>query len=69
MLLQALSKHGLVFHRRLFVPREHATVERANGVISDTLRAFANGSKDDWDRYPPLTEFVITNATSKLGNN
>ncbi len=27
-----------------------AKVERANGVIGDTLRAFANGRKDDWDR-------------------
>jgi hypothetical protein len=24
-------------------------VERANGVIGDTLLAFANGRKDDWD--------------------
>jgi hypothetical protein len=28
----------------------NAKVERANGVIGDTLRAFANGRKDDWDR-------------------
>ncbi len=28
----------------------NAKVERDNGVIGDTLRAFANSRKDDWDR-------------------
>jgi hypothetical protein len=39
-----------------------AKVERANGVISDTLRAFANGRKDDWDRQLPFAVFAINNA-------
>ena len=30
-------------------------VERANGVICDKLRAYANGSKDDWDSHPRVT--------------
>ena len=32
-----------------------AKVEQANGVIGDTLRAFANGRKDDWDRLSPCS--------------
>ncbi len=43
-------------------------VERANGVISDTLRAYANGRKDDWDRHLLLAEFAINNAASTLGD-
>ena len=43
-------------------------VERANGVISDTLCAFANGSKDDWDRQVPLAVFAINKAASTLGD-
>jgi hypothetical protein len=43
-------------------------VERANGVIGDTLRAFANGRKDDWDKQLPLAEFAINNAASTLGD-
>ena len=31
-------------------------VERANGVISDTLRAYSNGHKDDWDSRLTLAE-------------
>jgi transposase InsO family protein len=27
-----------------------ARVERANGVLGDTLRALANGRRDDWDK-------------------
>ena len=43
-------------------------MERANGVIGDTLRAFANGRKDDWDRQLPLAVFAINNAASTLGD-
>ena len=43
-------------------------MERANGVISDTLRAFANGRKDDWDGHLPLAVFAINNAASTLGD-
>ena len=42
-------------------------VERANSDINDTLRAFANGRKDDWDRQLPLAVFAINNAASTLG--
>ncbi len=50
-------------HCRLGVPQEHQRqVERANGVIGDTLRAYANGRKDDWDRQLPLAVFAINNA-------
>ncbi len=45
-----------------------AKVERANGVIGDTLRAFANGCKDNWDRQLTLAVFAINNAASILGD-
>mmetsp|Transcript_42107 Transcript_42107/g.88011 ORF Transcript_42107/g.88011 Transcript_42107/m.88011 type:complete len:213 (+) Transcript_42107:2678-3316(+) len=34
----------------------------------DTLGAFANGRKDDWDRQLPLAVFAINNAASTLGD-
>ncbi len=37
--------------------------------VSDTLRAFANGRKDDWDDHLPLTVFAINNAASTLGGD
>jgi hypothetical protein len=54
---------GSAYHKNT-----NAKVERANGVIGDTLRAFANGRKDDWDRQLPLAEFAINNADSTLGD-
>ncbi len=45
---------GSAYHKNT-----NAKVERAIGVIGDTLRAFANGHKDDWDRQLPLAEFAI----------
>ncbi len=54
---------GSAYHKNT-----NAKVERANGVIGDTLRAFANGCKDDWDRQLPLAEFSINNAASVLGD-
>ena len=54
---------GSAYHKNT-----NAKVERANGVIGDTLRAFANGRKDDWDRQLPLAEFAINNADSVLGD-
>ncbi len=36
---------GLAYHKNT-----NAKVERENGVIGDTLCAFANARKDDWDR-------------------
>ena len=47
----------------------NAKVERANGVVSDTLRAYADGRKDDWDGHLPLTVFAISNAASTLGGD
>ncbi len=44
---------GSAYHKNT-----NAKVERANGVIGDTLRAFANGRKDDWDRQLPLAVFA-----------
>jgi hypothetical protein len=53
---------GSAYHKNT-----NAEVERANGVISYTLRAFANGCKDDWDRQLPFAVFAINNAASTLG--
>jgi hypothetical protein len=50
---------GSVYHKNT-----NAKVERANGVVSDTLRAFANGRKDDWAGHLPLAVFAVNNATS-----
>ena len=47
--------------------KTNAKVERANGVIGDTLRAYANGRKDDWDKQLTFAEFAINNAASTLG--
>jgi hypothetical protein len=55
---------GSAYHKNT-----NAKVERANGVISDTLRAYANGRKDDWDSHLSLAEFAINNATSTLGTD
>ena len=44
-------------------------MERAKGVISDTLRAYANGRKGDWDSHLTLAEFAINNAASALGDD
>jgi hypothetical protein len=45
-----------------------AKVERTNGVISDTLRANADGHKDDWNVHLLPAEFAINNAASTLGD-
>ena len=45
----------------------NAKVERANGVIGDTLQAYANSSKDDWDKQLPLAEFAVNSTASTLG--
>ena len=51
-----------------YLKNTNAKVERANGVISDTLRAYANGRKDDWDSHFTLAEFAFNNAASTLGD-
>ena len=47
-----------------------AMAERVNGVLGDTLRAFTNGRKDDWEVWLPCwyAVFAINNAASMLGN-
>ena len=52
---------GSAYHKNT-----NAKVERANGVISDTLRVYASGRKDDWDSCIPLAEFAINNSASSL---
>ena len=44
-------------------------MERANGVISDTLRTYVIGRKDDWDDHLPLALFAINIAESTLGGD
>jgi hypothetical protein len=39
-----------------------------NGVISDTLQAIANASKNNWERQLPLAVLAINNAASTLGH-
>ena len=55
---------GLAYHKNT-----NAKVERANGVISDTLCAYANGHKDDWDNHVTPAEFAINNTASTLGDD
>ena len=52
---------GSAYHKNT-----NAKVERANGVIGDTLRAVANGRKDDWDQHLPFAVFAINNAVSTV---
>ena len=46
-------------------------MERANGVISNTLRAYANGRKDDrdWDSHLTMAESATNNAASTLDDD
>ena len=55
---------GSAYHKNT-----NARVERVNGVLGDTLRAFANGRKDDWDVWLPYAVFAINNAASTLGGD
>lgn len=55
---------GSAFHKNT-----NAKVERVNGVLGDTLRAYANGRKDDWDVWLPYAEFAINNSASTLGGD
>ena len=43
-----------------------AKVERVNGVVGDTLRAFVNGRGDDWDKCLPLVNFATNNSESAV---
>ena len=53
---------GSVYHKNT-----NEKVERANGVVGDTLQAYANGRKDDLDKQLPFAEFAINNAASAPG--
>jgi hypothetical protein len=55
---------GSAYHKNT-----NAKVERANGAIGATLRAYANARKDDWDQQLPMAEFAINNAASTLGDD
>ena len=47
----------------------NAKVERMNGVLGDTLRAYSNLRRDDWDQWVPYVCFAINNAPSILGGS
>jgi hypothetical protein len=53
---------GSAYHKNT-----NAKVERANGILSDTLRAVANCRKDDWDGHLHMAVFTVNNAQSTLG--
>ena len=53
---------GSAYHKNT-----NAKTERVNGVWWDTLRAFANGRKYDWDAWLPYAVFAINNLASTLG--
>ena len=52
---------GSAYHKNT-----NAKVERAN-VLCDTLRAYDNGRKGDWDQQLPSAEFAINNTASTQG--
>ena len=52
---------GLAYHKNT-----NAKVERAKRVMGDTLRAYANGRKDDWDKQLQFAEFAINNTALTL---
>ena len=52
---------GSAYHKNT-----NAKAERVNGVLGDTLLAFANGRKDDWGAWLPYAVFAINNAASTL---
>ncbi len=55
---------GSAYHKNT-----NAKSERVNGVLGDTLRAFANGRKGDWDSWLPYAVFAINNSASTLGGD
>jgi hypothetical protein len=55
---------GSAYHKNT-----NAKVERANGVLGDVLRSFANPRKDDWDLHLPFAVFAINNSVSTLGGH
>ncbi len=55
--------------RSAYLKNTNAKTERVNGVLGDTLRAFDNGRKDDWDLWLPYSAFAINNSASALGGD
>ena len=53
---------GSPYHKK-----SNAEAQRFDGVRGDTLQAFANRRKDDWDTWLPYAIFAIKNAASMLG--
>ena len=53
----------------VYCKNTNAKAERVNGVLGDTLCAFANGRKDDWDVWLPYAVFAINNTASTLGGD
>ena len=47
----------------------NAKDERANGVISDTLLAYANSRRDDWDSHLPLAFFIDHGARTPVSHS
>ncbi len=41
----------------------NSKIERVNGVLGDTLRAFANGRQVYWDQWLPYAGFAINTVT------
>ena len=55
---------GLAYHKNT-----NAKAERVNCVLGDTLRAFANGGKDEWGVWLPYADFAVNYAASTLGGD
>ena len=53
---------GSPYHKK-----SNAEAQRFDGVRGDTLQAFANRRKDDWDTWLPYAIFAIKNAAPRLG--
>ena len=50
---------GSAYHKNT-----NAKMEWVNGLLRDTLRAFANGRKDDWDMWLPYAVSALNNSAS-----
>ena len=61
------GKGGVIPTRPVSNTSTNDGVEWASGVISETLQAYANGRKEDWDDHLPLAVFAIHSAESTLG--
>lgn len=57
--LGVAAKHSSAFH-----PQTDGQTERANRVVSETLRNYCDAYSDSWDEHLPLVEFAMNNAVS-----